>query len=271
MTESQKLVVLKQLLLDEDREFANSILRKLELLENTVNIEENLSEKVNPIIDKKIDFFAENIPKKLGPAITEALSFEIKNSQDKVVEALFPIIGKMIKKYVQQEMKALSESINKQLQNTFSVGKFKRKIIVFFSGVSESEIILSELSKSKIEQIFVVEKGSGLLISSTSKEESIDEDMIAGMLTAIKSFVEDAFSKKDQSLELIQYELYTIHIQNFSSYYIAVVISGVFDSNSKNLLENTLFDFASKHITNNLSNSTLIAEKLKQLITNEYF
>jgi hemerythrin len=267
MNESQKLLQLKQLLLDEDRDFANSILQKLESLENTVYIQGNLSEKINPIIDKKIEAFAENVPKKLGPAITEALSFEIKNSQDKVVEALFPIIGKMIKKYVQQEMKVLTESINNQIQNTFSFKGLKRKIKAIFTGASESEIILSELSKSKIEQIFVIEKGSGILISSTSKEDSMDQDMIAGMLTAIKSFVEDAFSKKDQSLELIQYELYNIHIQNFSSYYIAVVVSGIFDTNFKNTLENELFDFASKHINNNLSNRDSIAEALKELIT----
>jgi hypothetical protein len=271
MTESQKLLILKQLLLDEDREFANSILQKLELLENTVNIQENLSEKVNPIIDKKIDFFAQNIPQKLGPTITEALGLQIKNSQDQVVEILFPIIGKMIKKYVQQEMKVLSESINNQLQNTFSLGKLKRKIKSVFTGASEKEIILSELSKSKIEQVFVIEKGSGLLISSTSREESIDQDMIAGMLTAIKSFVEDAFAKKDQSLELIQYELYNIHIQNFSSYYIAVVVSGIFDTHFKSVLENKLFDFATKHVNNNLSNGDAITKALKQLIKNEYF
>ncbi|AWG21115.1 cell envelope biogenesis protein OmpA [Flavobacterium faecale] len=266
MTESQKLILLKKLLLEEDRDFANSILQKLELLENTVNIEENLSQKINPIIDKKIEAFTEEVPRKLGPAITEALGFEIKNSQDKIVDVLFPIIGKMIKKYIQQEMKILTESINNQLQNTFSFKKISRKFKSIFSGASESEIILSELNKSKIEQIFIIEKGSGLLLSSTSNEGSIDRDMIAGMLTAIKSFVEDAFLKKDQNLELIQYELYNIHIQNFASYYIAVVVSGVFDTNFKNELEDSLFDFASKHINKNISNSAYITEKLKELI-----
>ena len=56
MTESEKLVLLKQLLLDEDRDFANSILQKLESLENTVNIQANLSDRINPIIDKKRGF-----------------------------------------------------------------------------------------------------------------------------------------------------------------------------------------------------------------------
>lgn len=270
MTDTNKLSALKQLLLDEDRDFANKILQKLQSIENTVNIEENLSEKVNPIIDKKIKAFEDAIPNTLGPAITAALADQIKNSKDQVVEALFPIIGKMIKKYIQQEMTILSESINKQVQNTFSFAGFKRKIKSIFTGVSENDIILSQQSSAKIEQVFVIEKGSGLLIaSSTSKNQNIDDDMVAGMLTAIKSFVEDAFSKKDQSLELIQYDMYNLHIQNFSSYYIAVVVSGVFNTTFKSTLEERLFTFAEKNINNNLSNVSSIAKKLPELIDNE--
>ncbi|WP_395076290.1 cell envelope biogenesis protein OmpA [Flavobacterium sp.] len=269
MNDSDKLLILKKLLLAEDRDFANGILQKLESLENTVNIEENLSEKVNPIIDKKIEDFVALMPKKLGPTITEALDFQIKNSQDKVVDALFPIIGKMIKKYIQQEMKILSDNINNQVQSTFSVSGIKSKAKSMFKGESKKKRIFDELSNSKIEQIFIVEKGSGALLSSTSNDDSIDDDMVAGMLTAIKSFVEDAFAKKNQSLELIQYELYNIYIQNFNTYYIAVVISGVFDATFKNNLENKLFDFATYHIKNDLSNGIYLSEKLQELLNHE--
>jgi hypothetical protein len=269
MTDKNKLSLLKELLLEEDRDFANNILQKLELLESTVYFEDHLSEKVNPIIDKKIKIFEQSIPKNLGPAITEALADQIKNSKDQVVEALFPIIGKMIKKYIQQEMTILSESINNQVQNTFSAKRFKRKIKSIFTGISENDIILSEQRKPKLEQVFVIEKGSGLLLASTSGSNNVDEDMIAGMLTAIQSFVEDAFAKKDQTLELIQYDMYNLHIQNFSSYYIAVVVSGVFDSIFKGALESKLFDFAEKHINNNLSDISKITQQLQQLTNDE--
>jgi uncharacterized protein YicC (UPF0701 family) len=124
MTESEKLAKLKELLLNEDRDIAQKILQKLDDLENTVNTHEKLSEKVNPIIDEKLQVFTEEIPHKLGPTITKALSEEIKNSQDKVVEALFPIIGKMIKKYIQQEIALLSDRINSQVQSTFSITNY---------------------------------------------------------------------------------------------------------------------------------------------------
>lgn len=262
MNDSEKLVQLKELLLNEDRDFAHKILQKLDSLEQTVNTQEKLSEKVNPIIDEKLHTFVDEIPDKLGSVIAETLM----KSQDKVVDALFPVMGKMIKKYIQQEMQILSDNINNQIQNTFSIKGLKRKFKSMFSGVSEKEIILSELNEAKIEQIFVIQTGSGLIIASASKEESIDEDMIAGMLTAIKSFVEDAYQKEQQNLELIQYELFEIYLQNFTSYYFAVVISGGINGIFKSNLENNLFDFASKYIKSNLENKTYITEKLNQFL-----
>lgn len=270
MTDSEKLVKLKQLLLDEDRDFALQILQKLDSVEKILNEEELLSEKVNPIIDKKIETFAGEIPSKLGPTITEALKVQIRDSQDQVVEALFPIIGKMIKKYIQQEMKNLSESINSQVQSTFSIKKWKRKFKSFFTGVSEESIILSEMAKPNVEQVFIIEKGSGLLIANVSKsQENIDKDMIAGMLTAIKSFVEDAFTKEEQSLELIQYELYNIYIQNMSSYYVAAVISGSFNSEFKDDLEDKILDFASKHKKEKLVEDSKVTNKLIESLFND--
>lgn len=269
MTESEKLAKLKELLLNEDRDFAQKILQKLDDLEETVNTQEKLSEKVNPIIDDKLHTFVEEIPEKLGPTITKALSEEIKNSQDKVVEALFPIIGKMIKKYIQQEIAILSDRINSQVQNTFSVQKWTRKIKGMFFGFSEEEMIMSELAKPAIQQLFVIEKGSGLIISSASKTEAIDEDMVAGMLTAIKSFVEDAFKEHNQSLQSIEYELYEIYIQNFSGYYIAVMLSGTVNDAYKSELENQLLDLTEKHINTNIGNKELIKEHLEAFINNE--
>ena len=268
MTDSEKLIKLKELLLNEDRDFAQNILEKLDAIEDTINTPDKLSTKVDGIIDKKLETYTEEIPEKLGPTITKALSSEIKNSQDKVVEILFPIIGKMIKKYIQQEMKVLSDNINYQIQNTLSYKGIKRKVLSKFTGVSEQDMIIAELNEPKVEQIFIIEKGSGLLISSISKQESIDQDMIAGMLTAIKSFVEDAFKKDQQSLELIQYELFEIHIQNFTAYYFAVVISGGFNTAFKNKLENKLFDIAS-HIKSDAIDKEHITTKLKEFIENE--
>ena len=268
MTEDEKLELLKQILLTEEREFDKSFAKKLETLNVVINQKVKLSEKVNPIIDDKLETFVKEIPKTLGPTITETIKEETKNSKDAVVEALYPIIGKMIKKYIRNEIEILSERINTQVQSSFSVAHWKRKFKTIFTGVTEEEIILTELVKPEIQQVFLIEKDSGLLSASYTKKETIDQDMISGMLTAIKSFVEDAFNAGKQNLESIEYETYNIHIQNFHFYYIAVIISGAYNNTYKNMLENKLLNF-SEHIMKNHVAEENISYELEKYFKDE--
>ena len=91
-----------------------------------------------------------------------------------------------------------------------------------------------------------------------------DEDMVAGMLTAIKSFVEDAFKKESQNLQYIEYDLYHIHLQNFSSFYIAVIVSGAYNVIFKDKLEDKIFKFTSKQkIVDTLKDKNLLTKKLE--------
>ena len=131
-------------------------------------------------------------------------------------------------------------------------------------------MIIHDQFKSKIEQIMVIESGSGLIVSEYSKTQGIDQDTVAGMLTAIKSFAQDAFTTQIQNLEYIEYENYHIHLQNFSNYYIAVVISGAFTATFRSKLEDKLLDFAQNIINKtDLENSDIFNTKLKDYFDNE--
>lgn len=101
--------------------------------------------------------------------------------------------------------------------------------------------MLSEIDAHKINEVFAIQKGSGILLGSYSYNATVDKEMISGMLTAIKSFVEDAFQGGNQNLEAIAYELYSIHIQKFHSYYVASVISGTYSSSFESKPRNQLF------------------------------
>ena len=270
MYKDDKLQILKDILLTDERNYAQKIEEKLNVLEDTLNKRNQLSEKVDPIIDEKLSQFILEIPKTLGPTITEALKTEIKNSQDAVVEALFPIIGKMIKKYIQSEIQQLSERINAQMSKTFSFSFIKKKIKEKFSGMSHADLILAEEFKPIMEQLLVVENHSGLLMANYSLTKNIEEDMVSGMLTAIKSFAEDAFNSEEQQLNSIQYDTFHIHLQNFSNYYIAVVVSGSYSSEFKHKLEDKLLDFAITKINKtDLKESVSLQQKIKDYFANE--
>ncbi len=240
MNEKDKIEILKDILFADDHEFEQKISQRVELLEQTVQERDKLSEKVDPIISYQIDEFKKSIPDTLGPTITETLRTEIKNHKDEVVDALYPVLGKMVKKYVAQEMKLLTEKMNGQLS---FISLWKRKLKATFSGKNEEQMMLDDMASARIQQVMLIEKDSGILKAGYSKSNMMDEELISGMLTAIKSFVEDAFNQRDQNLELIEYELYQIHLQSFATHYMAVVISGDFGLSSKNKLQDIIFDF----------------------------
>lgn len=267
MQEESKLHILKELLLTEDRDTIATLKAEISELQAVLNKQEQLSVKVNPIIDEKLKQYTNDIPEKLGPTITESLKNEISNSKEQVVDALYPIIGKMIKKYIQQEFKILSEKINTQLKKSFSLKNWKRKFKAKVSGIDENSLVIQELAKTEIQEIFIIEKDSGILIANFSKSKTIDKDVLSGMLTAIKSFVEDAFKTGNDNLESIEYGLYNIHIQNFNSYYFAVVAHGVFDSAYKGKLEYELLNFAEKHLTKTTHKN--ISIKLAEYFNND--
>ena len=234
MKEEDKLSLLKDILLTDDREFAKIFSRRISALEATLDSSELLASKIEPIITERLNSYTKEIPKTLGSTITEALKIEIKNSKDEVVDALYPILGKMVKKYIAQEFKVLSEKINDRLNWRKRIGN---KFYPSKKGQVES------MWSSQIEQVLLIEQESGLLIGSYSKSKTIDEEMISGMLTAIKAFVEDAYLQKEQRLELIEYEVFKIQIQSFVTHYIAIIISGNYSLASKDNIQNIIFDF----------------------------
>ncbi len=240
MDEQAKLEILQDILFPDDRGDVEDISKRIELVELIINDKKKLAAKVDPLVDDKLSAFTKSIPDTLGPTITATLKKEIKNHKDEVVDALYPVLGKMVKKYVAQEIKILSEKIDNQLG--FIKG-FKRKIRSWFGRPTEEQLLMRELASATIEQVLLIERDTGILKASYSVTNTIDEEMISGMLTAIKSFVEDAFHKKNQNLELIQYELYNIHLQSFVTHYVAVVISGDYHLKSKNNLQDIIFNF----------------------------
>ena len=249
MKEQDKIEILRDILFADDHDFEEKISKRVGFLEETIQEREKLSQKVDPIIAYQLDEFTKSIPETLGPVITETLKNQIKINKEAVVDALYPVLGKLVKKYVAQEMKLLSEKMNSQLS---FLSFWKRKFKSSVTGQNENELMFGDLASAKVEQVLLIEKDSGILKASYSKTDAMDEEMVSGMLTAIKSFVEDAFNQRNQDLELIEYELYQIHIQSFATHYIAVVISGNFALRAKNELQDIIFDFYNSFMAMNV-------------------
>ncbi|MEO9869152.1 hypothetical protein [Ekhidna sp.] len=265
METSGGITALKELLFEEENK------RYLELNEKIKQAGEEMDDKLSnrELPDKEVDRILNKIvsvmPEKLGPAITKTLKVQIQESRDDVVQALFPIIGQMIKKYIQAEMEVLSQKIDKQFEAAFSFDHIWLRIQAVFTGVSYSELALKSTNEPQILEIFLIEEGSGILMGSYSKNPSFDQDMMSGMLTAIKTFVEDAMEVEKQGLEMISYDLHKIYVQNFDKFYIAVVLSGVIDSIFKSKLDDRIMEFVKEiMLKSENSNTKELTKKISQ-------
>lgn len=226
-TVDNRFELLKELLLEDDRKNLN--LLKQEILEY-----EKFKNEVSPLIDEKIEELKINFPDYFGDTITETIKVQIRDSQDEVVEALYPIIGKLIKKFIVAEIAKLTDAINETINEKFSLSQIIKRL--FKGKKTDADDVLQEVFEPIIEEIFVIEKDSGLLKGSFSRGSIADKDMVSGMLTAIKSFSEDAFSKGGQDLEDIKFETFQLSIHNFKTIYIATATSGIINTEFKDEL-----------------------------------
>lgn len=227
---------LKDILLKEDRE---------ELLKLKANMDDSewLSERITPIINQRLQFLKEHFPLEFRLEIEKIIDGKLKASQEEILNVIYPVMGRMIKKYIAHQFELLQEKIDAQLQSGW-IGRARR----LFSGVKESDMIINNLYHPFVEEIFVIYKHSGILIGSASLNETVDKDVVAGMLTAIKSFVEDAFRREKEELEMVSYGSYSIVLHNLHTYYIAIAMTGKLSNSQQAEFNTEVLEFAEKEL-----------------------
>lgn len=247
MDEKLMMDKLRDILLAEDRE-------ELQRLKNVLDNPLLLSKRVSPIIEERIDFIKNNFPVEFRLAVEKIVEQKLELSKEELLEIIYPTLGLMIRKYIQHQFQQLKDNLEEQIRNTFQRGIIGRIRYLLF-GVKPAQMsqsIIASLDGPAIEEIYVIEHHSGILLGSASRQETVDMDMVAGMLTAIKAFVEDAFRRGDERLESIQYGTFSILLENFHTYYIATAISGSISAIEKTTLSENLAKFAQTELRINL-------------------
>jgi outer membrane protein OmpA-like peptidoglycan-associated protein len=177
-------------------------------------------------ISQQIITSPDEVSDAFAPTMGRAIKKQIQLEENVIIDALYPIIGSTISKYLAETIRV----INQQVEDTLSVKGIKRKISAKLQGVSEAELILKEALPFNIQAIFLIHKESGLIISDIQPqdEQRLESEMIAGMLTAIRSFANDCIQKYGNISELdaIDYGTSKITLEVAGYCYLAIVIQG---------------------------------------------
>jgi hypothetical protein len=238
LQEVELLSHLREIILKEDRE-------ALAELRQTLHDPVWFATNAMPLIEERIEFLKHNFPREFNKSVEKIVDRRLKASQSEILDTIYPVLGTMIKKYINHQFEALKEAIDKKVKEALDTRNLWIRIKASVFGIKSSDMILSDMNKPVIEEIFVIQRDSGLLIGSAARTSTVDKDAVAGMLTAIKSFVEDAFQREKEQLELISYASYKIVLHNYYSYYLAVALSGSVSSEEQETLRQKLEDFSS--------------------------
>ncbi len=162
----------------------------------------------------------------IAPEMASAIKQQIHLKREAMSDALYPIIGSTILKYMAEMMR----EINDKLESSLSPEGISRKFKAKFQGISEAELLMQETTPLSVKAVFLIQAESGLVISAVqhSEREQLESDMVAGMLTAIRAFVNDCISQSGTIAEIdaIEYGTSTIVLEVAGSCYLAVVMQG---------------------------------------------
>ncbi len=195
----------------------------------------SMSTAIAPLIAAAISCQSAHSPQEMAiaPTMGRAIKEQIVLERDAMVDALYPVIGSTIAKYMAETVQA----INQKIETAFSIKGLRRKITAKLQGVSESELILKEAMPCEVQAVFLIHKVSGLVISEVQLHagkidpagmgDHLESELIAGMLTAIRSFANDCMTQSHPSeLNQIDYGGFRILLEVAGYCYLAIAIQG---------------------------------------------
>ncbi len=197
-----------------------------QIKESPQDVAKALGPEMAMAIKEQIRLDRNSIAQVLAPEMGRTIKEQIRLERDAMVDALYPVIGNTISKYMTEAI----QSINDKVANTLSMEGVERKIRSKVQGVSEAELILQESIPFVVQAVFLIHKASGLVIAEAQKEGDyrLESEMVAGMLTAIRSFVNDCIVKPGEISELseVEYGDSKIILEVGGYCYLAVIVKG---------------------------------------------
>ena len=213
----------------------DELLSEIEALQSEIKpdvIAHSLKPEMSNLIRRTIHDSHDEMAEAIGPVMGEAIRVQIRDSRDEMVEALYPVIGGTVQRAIAEFALEFQRNIDARLKSTFGPQGFFRRVVARMRGVSDAELALRDALPFEIKEMFLIQRGSGLLLAHTHTgyEDTGDSELIGAMLTAIRDFAQDAFRRggqNDQELDSIDYRDVRILIQSGTQAYLAVVYTGV--------------------------------------------
>lgn len=159
----------------------------------------------------------------------EAIKASVKKNRQIFVDVLFPVMGPAIRKAISAAIRAMVQNFNQILEYGLSKQGLKWRFEALRTRKPFAEVILLHTLVYQVEQIFLIHKDTGLTLQHVVSKAEVahDPDLVSGMLTAIKDFVQDSFgAQKEGNLETLRVGERSVWIEHGPNAFLAAVIRG---------------------------------------------
>jgi hypothetical protein len=173
---------------------------------------------------------AEDFIQALQSPVRTCLQSSIQADPKPLTDALFPVMGPAIRKSINETLRGILQTLNDSLEQGFSLQGWLWRIEGWSTRRSYSEIVLKHTMVYQVEQVFLIQRETGLLMQHVHREniDMGDSDAVSAMLTAIQDFIRDSFSSnKTEELNSVTIGEYTVWIEGGPQAILACVIRGV--------------------------------------------
>ncbi|HEX2339358.1 MAG TPA: OmpA family protein [Vicinamibacterales bacterium] len=186
----------------------------------------------------------------LAPTIEEAITASVRKNPQPLADAMFPVIGPAIRKAIAASLSSMLESLNRTLEHSLSWRAVKWRITALRTGKSFAEVVLLNTLVYRVEQVFLIDRRSGLLLQHLKADSAAvpDADMVSAMLTAIRDFARDSFRVSEaEALETLEIGDLTVWIEQGPHAILAAVIRGTPPHELRSVLQDVIERVHSQH------------------------
>ncbi len=220
------LAELRELILGAER-------RRLQELERRLDDAGLTREELAELLPEAIVLRAgrdRQLARALAPTVENAIGESVRRNPKEIATAIFPVLGPAIRKAIAETLAGLVASINSTIEHSVSPRGLQWRLEAWRTGVPYAQIVLKHALVYRVEQVFLIHKDTGLLLSHawSSDLPPNDADLISGMLTAIRDFVADSFRPERDAGGLRQFSVgeLTVIVEQGPRAMLAAVVRG---------------------------------------------
>jgi outer membrane protein OmpA-like peptidoglycan-associated protein len=241
---AQDVSKLKELLFESESRTLSDLSQRMDLVFERAGSQERFTASVAGVLDDalrqaEIDHHAE-LSQAIAPLIVKTIKTEIRGSQDELAEALYPVMGRMVTAYIASAIHDLMDDINRRLESN----PFMLRVRSLLTGRPVAELAFAEGQRLKIDEIFLIRRGSGVLMGHwpVGAGASEHDRRVSGVLTAINEVATEAFEAEQSALRRIDLGNSVVLLRASPTYLLAAKCRGMAPASVEHIIDQHFVD-----------------------------